>query len=250
MSAAEECLANDPTSELWGEHRSRYRFAIQGSGVSGLAGLRVLDVACGAGFGLEMLVQAGARAIGVDYDAASLSEVRRAQAPSRLVRGDAMCLPLKDASVDLVVSFETIEHVPDAGALVAEIRRVLKPGGRLVLSTPNRAFGPPARHTSNPFHIREFTADELCDLLQESFGDVQLYGQRPSATYRYVPFLMLEPHYAPSAVAWKLQARLPFALRNRVAHALSGRPFYPDEQDYQFVSGACDGAHALVAVAR
>jgi SAM-dependent methyltransferase len=250
MSAAEERLPNDPTSELWGEHRSRYRFAIQGSGVSGLAGLRVLDVACGAGFGLEMLVQAGAHAIGVDYDGSSLSEVLRAQPGARLIRGDATCLPLTDACVDLVVSFETIEHVPDAGALVAEIRRVLKPGGRLVLSTPNRGFGPPAHHTGNPFHIREFTADELCDLLQQSFNDVQLYGQRPSEAYRYVPFLMSQPHYAPSELAWKLQARLPYALKNRLAQVLSARPFYPGEQDYQFVPGACDGAHALVAVAR
>ena len=77
MSAAEERLANDPSSELWGEHRSRYRFAIEGSGVRGSGsgvsrvnsmpspGLVVLDVACGAGFGLDMLRQAGASPIGV-----------------------------------------------------------------------------------------------------------------------------------------------------------------------------------------
>jgi SAM-dependent methyltransferase len=335
MSAAEERLANDPSSELWGEHRSRYRFAIEGSGArgqgpgargqgsvarcqysvvkvpepvahaqrgaatsappaarlragatgpevspapaaarlpagaaggagevgtlkaeprrgggdGGVAGLVVLDVASGAGFGLEMLGQAGARAIGVDYDGGALLDVRRRRQHERLVRGDATCLPLKDASADLVVSFETIEHVPDAEALVLEIRRVLKPGGRLVLSTPNRDFGPPERHTGNPFHVREFTADELRDLLRASFEQVQLFGQRPSAAYRYVPFLMLERQNAPSALAWKLLVRLPFELRNRLALALSGRPFYPGEDDYRFVPEACDGAHALVAVA-
>jgi SAM-dependent methyltransferase len=281
VNAAEERLANDPESELWGEHRSRYRFAIQGSGVrdqgSGAAdgqfpsgrraaglvadglfadgqraldGLIVLDVACGAGFGLQMLRQAGACPIGVDYDASALSEVRDRQAGARLLRGDATRLPLQDASIDLVVSFETLEHVPDAAALVAEIRRVLKPGGRLVLSTPNRRFGPPERHTGNPFHVREFTADELRDLLRESFEQVQLYGQRPTAAYRYVPFLMLEPHSEPSALAWKLLVRLPFGVKNRLALALSGRPVYPGEEDYRFVADACEGAHALVAVAR
>ncbi|MGI9147251.1 MAG: class I SAM-dependent methyltransferase, partial [Chloroflexota bacterium] len=200
MIGAEERLANDPASELWGEHRSRYRFALQLPGSTqrhAPAGLIVLDVACGAGFGLQMLGRAGARAIGVDYDAGALSEVRHAQPESRLLRGDAMHLPLVDASIDLVVSFETIEHVADAEGLVGEIRRVLKPCGRLVLSTPNRAFGPPERHIGNPFHIREFTAEELRELLRASFEHVQLFGQRPSAAYRYVPFLMLEPHREP-----------------------------------------------------
>ena len=65
MSNAEERLANDPTSVLWGEHRSRYRFAAR----LATEGQHVLDVACGAGFGLEMLKEAGACPLGVDYDA-------------------------------------------------------------------------------------------------------------------------------------------------------------------------------------
>jgi len=262
VSAAEERLANDPSSALWGEHRSRYRFAAGASGprtgssgglvVDGrdaLAGLTVLDVACGAGFGLSMLCHAGAAAVGVDYDAGAVFDVRRHQRTARLLRADAACLPLQDASVDMVVSFETIEHVPDATGLVLELRRVLKPGGRLVLSTPNRAFGPPARHVNNPFHIREFTADELRVVLRAAFDQVQLYGQRPSAAYRYVPFLMLAPHFEPAALAWKLLVRLPFGLKNRLALAFSGRPFYPGEDDYRFDLDRTEGAHALVAVA-
>jgi SAM-dependent methyltransferase len=247
VSNAEERLANDPTSELWGEHRSRYRFAA--SFLAGRPGQVVLDVASGAGFGLDMLHQAGARAIGVDYDASALSDVRQTQSVARLVRGDAMCLPLGSGSIDLVVSFETIEHVRDAAELVGEVRRVLKPGGRLVLSTPNRDFGPRSLHTNNPFHIREFTADELRDLLCERFADVRVYGQRPSATYRYVPFLMIERHLEPSALAWKLLVRLPFSLKNRIAHLLTGRPVYPAEDDYLFDPYSVEGAHALLAVA-
>jgi SAM-dependent methyltransferase len=247
VSAAEERLANDQSSELWGEHRSRYRFAARDAG--GVRNLAVLDVACGAGFGLDMLDSAGARAVGVDYDADSLLNVRRTQPAARLAGGDATCLPLKNASIDVVVSFETIEHVADARALVEEVRRVLKPGGRLVLSTPNRAFGPPERHQANPFHVREFTADELRDLLQASFDEVRLFGQRPSAAYRYVPFLLLEPRYEPRALAWKLLVRLPFGLKNRLALALSGRPVYPGENDYAFSPEDYADAHALVAVA-
>ena len=243
MSAAER-LANDPTSELWGEHRSRYRFAAQFA-----AGQRILDVASGAGFGLQMLRQANGCPIGIDYDATALREARRLEPEARLVHADATCLPLSSASLDLVVSFETIEHVPDARALVFEIGRVLKPGGRLVLSTPNRAFGPPERHTANRFHIQEFAADELHNLLGEAFTDVEMYGQRPSDSYRYVPFLMVEPHREPAAVAWKLLVRLPFAAKNRVALALGGRPFYPGEDDYCFERNEWANSHALIAVA-
>lgn len=246
MSGVEERLANDPTSELWGEHRSRYRFAAR----LARPGQRILDAASGSGFGLEQLAQAGGCPVGVDYAADALAEVRTRRPLARLVRADATCLPFQSAAFDLVVSFETIEHVADACALVRAIRHVLKPGGQLVLSTPNRGFRPPERHASNPFHVREFAADELRDLLAESFQEVRLYGQWPRPEYRYVPFLMVEPDLAPAALAWKLMVRLPFSLKDRLARALTGRPFYPGEDDYRFDPDRVDGAHALVAVAR
>ena len=246
MSGAEERLANDPTSELWGEHRSRYRFAARLAG----PGQRVLDVASGAGLGLALLERSGAWPVGVDYSAHALADVRERQPSTPLVRADATRLPFADESFDLVVSFETIEHVADACALVHAIRRVLRPGGRLVLSTPNRAFGPPERHASNPFHVREFAPDELRDLLARAFGEVRLYGQRPHPAYRYVPFLMVEPDLSPGALAWKLLARLPFGVKDGLARAVSGRPFYPGDDDYCFDADRVDGAHALLAVAR
>ena len=246
MSGAEERLANDPTSELWGEHRSRYRFAAR----LARPGQRILDVASGSGFGLEQLEQAGGRPVGVDYAADALSEVRTSQPLARLVRADASQLPFQSAAFDLVVSFETIEHVADACGLVRAIRGVLKPGGQLVLSTPNRGFGPPERHATNPFHVREFTADELRALLARSFQEVRLYGQRPHAEYRYVPFLMVDRDVSPAALVWKLIVRLPFSVKDRLARALTGRPFYPGEDDYCFDPERVEGAHALVAVAR
>jgi ubiquinone/menaquinone biosynthesis C-methylase UbiE len=242
LSAAEERLADDPRSELWGEHRARYRFAVQRI----RAGERVLDVACGAGFGLTILRSAGARPFGVDYDAPTLKSI---QEQHWLVQADAICLPLPDGSVDTVVSFETLEHVGDAAALVRELRRVLKPGGQLFLSTPNRAFGPPELHTNNPFHVREFTAYELHQLLATHFETVQLLGQRPSSKYRYVPYLMYQRTLAPDALLWKALVRLPFPVKNRLALAFSGRTFYPSETDYCFDPDATDGAHALLAVA-
>jgi SAM-dependent methyltransferase len=246
MTAAEH-LHNDPRSELWGEHRSRYRFAAR----LVRPGMRVLDVACGAGFGLEMLVAAGACPLGVDLQAAALAEARQAAPRARLVRADATRLPLPNHAIDLAVSFETIEHVPDAAALVRELRRVVRPEGRLVLSTPNRAFRAQT-NGMNPFHVREFTGAELRELLLTCFGHVELYGQRASAAYRYVPFLLVERSWQPSELAWKLLNRLPFALKDALARGLTHRPFYPGEDDYAFVPGlaAWQTAHALLAVAR
>jgi SAM-dependent methyltransferase len=237
VSVAEERLGNDPTSELWGEHRSRYRFAARWA-----SGKRVLDVACGAGFGLEMLRATGGCAIGVDLDFGPLR-------PGQQLQADATKLPLPDASIDVIASFETIEHVPDARALVHELRRVLRPGGILVLSTPNRAFGPPELHMNNPFHVQEFTAPELRALLCEAFADVVLYGQRPAAGYRFVPYLMIDPDRSPRAMAWKALNRLPFHVKNGMSQLLTGRSFYPSEADYRFDPERTDGAHALVAVA-
>jgi SAM-dependent methyltransferase len=137
--------------------------------------------------------------------------------------------------------------VPDARAMVHELRRVLRPGGRLVLSTPNRTFGPPS---NNPFHIQEFTAPELAALLGESFSHVTIHGQRLASGYRFVPFLMVNRDLHPRALAWKLLNRLPFALKDRVARLVSGRPFYPGEADYCFEPDHTDGAHALLAVAQ
>jgi SAM-dependent methyltransferase len=244
VSAAEH-LTDDPTSALWGEHRSRYRFAMPYA-----AGKRVLDVASGAGFGLAMLRQAGAAwVVGMDRDPSAVREARQLSAGTRLVQADAAGLPLPDASIDLIASFETLEHVPNARAMVHELKRVLRPDGVLVLSTPNRDFGPPELHTGNPFHVQEFTASELRDLLGEAFERVTIYGQLPDRAYRFVPFLMVEQDWTPPAIAWKLLNRLPFGVKERLARSLGGRSWYPSEHDYRFDENNWAGAHALLAVA-
>src|SRR5258708_3111164 len=132
----------------------------------------------------------------------------------------------------------------------ADLRRGSKAGGQRVLTAANRDIGPPERHTGNEFHIREFTADEVRDLLGSNFEEVRLFGQRPSAAYGFVPFLMLQPDYSAAALVWKALVRLPFGVKQRVALALSARSFYPSEADYCFEAETTDNAHALVAVAR
>ncbi len=241
--AAEEHLTRDPSSELWGEHRA---------GTASPVPTRLAD----ARWTSPVARASGSRCSSTPVPARSgstsvpppLAEARRARPGARLVRADALRLPLPDASVEAVVSMETIEHVPDAARLISEFRRILVPDGTLVVSTPNRAFGPERLHTGNPFHVREFTAAELAAMLRASFAEVCVYGQRVSGDYRFVPFLMVEPDYSPSALAWKLMHRLPTSVRESVAQRLSGRSFYPTELDYRFEPGQVDGCHDLVAV--
>ncbi len=88
----------------------------------------------------------------VDYDTAAVEHTRRRYPPGLVVhQGNLIDLPLADASVDLVVNFQVIEHLWDQAAFIAECRRVLRPGGELLISTPNRiTFSPRSRHTAQP----------------------------------------------------------------------------------------------------
>jgi len=153
---------------------TKYDFASQFMG-----GGSVLDVACGSGVGAVYLFSKGVRTVhGGDI---STDCVRRAV---RLARGacsfsvlDACSLPFRDGTFDLVVSIETIEHLSDQEQFLAECHRVLKLGGRLVCSTPNREiFSPSGDKSWFPGHIRELTTSEFRHILEDYFHEVTMYG--------------------------------------------------------------------------
>jgi SAM-dependent methyltransferase len=163
-------------SGLMAEHVERYRFAC-----GHLNGDAVLDIACGSGFGTRMLAEHAVAVTGADLSAEAVAACR--QRPEKVKAfevADATALHFVDESFDSVVSFETLEHVPDTAAatVLAEFARVLRPGGRLILSTPDRRAlslgGPPA----NPYHTREFTLPELLELLARDFDLEFVCGQK------------------------------------------------------------------------
>jgi SAM-dependent methyltransferase len=139
------------------EHRARYHF-----GAQVVAGQEVLDASCGVGYGIEILSRAGASAVtGVDISAEAIAAAkdRFGEFATALEEADLRDLPFKDNSFDVVVSFETIEHVEEPREALAELDRVLRPGGILVISSPN----PDGYIGGNEHHVHEFRPAELLE---------------------------------------------------------------------------------------
>lgn len=138
----------------------------------------VLEAGCGEGYGADLIARVARRVIAVDYDEAAVAHVRARYPRVEVMQANLAELPLPDASVDVVVNFQVIEHLWDQGQFVRECARVLRPSGLLMVSTPNRITFSPGRDTPiNPFHTRELNADELTELLVDAgFGDVAMYG--------------------------------------------------------------------------
>lgn len=126
----------------------------------------VLEAGCGEGYGANLIADVARRVIGLDYDETTVAHVRARYPRVEMRHGNLAELPLPDGAVDVVVNFQVIEHLWDQGQFVRECLRVLRPGGCLLMSTPNRITFSPGRDTPiNPFHTRELNAAELTDLL-------------------------------------------------------------------------------------
>ncbi|HEX3098682.1 MAG TPA: class I SAM-dependent methyltransferase [Usitatibacter sp.] len=164
--------------EIWVEHWHRYHFAARWT-----AGKRVVDVACGEGYGSALLARGAASVTGIDVSEAAIAHARRtyADVPNlQLVRASCDALPLADASVDVAVSFETLEHIAEQAAFLDELARVLAPGGVLVLSCPNKREYSDERSHVNEFHVKELYREELAALVSARFPESDWYGQRPT----------------------------------------------------------------------
>jgi SAM-dependent methyltransferase len=142
------------------------------------AGREVLEAGCGEGYGADLIAGVARRVVAVDYDDAAVAHVRSRYARVEVMQANLAELPLPDASLDVVVNFQVIEHLWDQAQFVAECARVLRPSGILMVSTPNRITFSPGRDTPlNPFHTRELNADELTELLVDrGFTEVSISG--------------------------------------------------------------------------
>jgi SAM-dependent methyltransferase len=160
-----------PGTETEAAHRARYRWARPLA-----AGRDVLDAGCGAGYGTALLHGGGARStLGVDVSPHAIETARAtAAAGARFEVGDIERLDVPDDSFDLITCFEVIEYVEHPELALDELRRVLRPGGVLLFSSPNRGVYPPG----NRWHVNEFTSAELEEGLRRRFAEVAMYRQQ------------------------------------------------------------------------
>ena len=135
----------------------------------------VLDLASGAGHGSYHLINEGAKkVVGVDYSLLSIEYSKKQYESDNLtfLQANAVSLPFKNEYFDVIVSFETIEHIEEYKKFLSECKRCLKKGGLLIISTPNRQLSPIIR-PKEWNHYHEFIPEEFFSLLREYFDDVE-----------------------------------------------------------------------------
>ena len=142
----------------------------------------VLDIASGEGYGSHIMSKKASFVYGVDIDNATVQDAKLKYKKDNLefITGDTSQIPLGDNSIDVVVSFETIEHHDEHEEMMNEIKRVLKPNGILIVSTPDKLYYSDQRNFNNQFHIKELYKQEFTDLLAKNFTKIQLLTQQYS----------------------------------------------------------------------
>ena len=142
-------------------------------------GKMVLDIACGEGYGSAMMAQSALSVIGMDISKQAIAHAQSRYLADNLTFkvGDCTAIDLPDACVDLVVSFETIEHHDQHSEMLSELRRVLKPGGVLLMSSPDRFFYSEKPGTHNEHHVKELYEHEFKTLIERHFRQVHYYAQ-------------------------------------------------------------------------
>jgi ubiquinone/menaquinone biosynthesis C-methylase UbiE len=139
----------------------------------------VLDVACGEGYGASLLGQKARKVNAIDIDAQTVqvAKDKYQQDNIQFLQGDILSLSLTDSIFDVVVCFETLEHVMDHDRMIRELKRVLKPGGLILISTPDKKNYSEKNGYQNPFHVKELYEHEFKDLIGRNFQNTAYLKQ-------------------------------------------------------------------------
>jgi SAM-dependent methyltransferase len=169
----ERTLPDVPAENYWyRRHEAVYEWVAER-----VMGRRVVDLACGEGYGSKVLSRTARSVVGVDANPEAF-EHARSKYTSRTTRFERDLIDTWQGDVDCVVFLQTIEHVADADATLAHVRDLIGPAGIAFISTPNLLTIAPegAKKSDNPWHVREYRADEFRELCERTFDSVDLYG--------------------------------------------------------------------------
>lgn len=200
----ERLIPGEVDVDLLNEHMARYTFA------SRLArGKRVLDAGCGAGYGSAELAHSAASVVGMDVapEAVGFARANYRLPNLRFELGSCISLPHPNASFDLVVAFEVIEHLEKWREFLLEVRRVMAPGAQFIVSTPNKLYYTESRgeQGANPFHVHEFEFEEFRRELKSVFPHVSLFLEN------HVEGVTFQPHETGNTVEVRVDAGEPAA---------------------------------------
>jgi len=173
------------TSDTYFEHLHRYALARKFT-----LEKKVLDLACGEGYGVNILAQNAKFVTGIDYDEKTINHAKKTykQKNIEFLKGSMTNVPIKNSKkFDVIVCFEAIEHVDEQEKVLQEVKRLLKDDGIFVASTPNKIVYSNEQIEPNPFHKKELTIDEFQNLLKPYFTNVKVYGQKALNTSNIWP---------------------------------------------------------------
>lgn len=189
----ERTRPDSPDVVSFQHHLARYQFA------SGLltGSERILDAGCGTGYGPDLLSRKCAGVVGVDYSFPAIQYAREHFQRGNLhfAQMDCCRLALDAAQFDAVISFEIFEHLEDPAKYLAECLRVLRPGGLMILSTPNRAAWEIHMRSIGQvyeFHVNMVNLPELRAWLEPRFASVEMWGQRRKGNWLYTAVRALD----------------------------------------------------------
>lgn len=259
----ERTLPGVPGEEYWfARHEAAYRW-IAATYADRLRGAVVVEAGSGEGYGAELLRAAGARVVvALEYDGAAVAHAGSAYPDVVTTRANLAAMPLAPGSVDVLVTLQVVEHLWDLRGFLRDCASVLRPGGLLVVTTPNRpVFSPGLPRGAkplNPFHVEELDAEQLREKLAAAgFAEVRLLGVRHGdriaeweRIHGSLVAAQLAPVHGPGPhVTGGVVASGPGKQPEDQLHASELGTFVASVTAADFRVGGADGAEDLVGVA-
>lgn len=231
MSSERQLL--EEKSPWWAEHIHRYHSVLER-----MTGTEVvLDIACGTGFGSNMLAEKASRVIGGDIDSSVIALNKKEWLRNNLdfQKLDATQLPFEDDTFDVLVSFETIEHSKEYDAMLNEFKRVTKPGGLLFISTPNIYVNSPSGIVTNPYHTQEFTPEAFNNLIfEKKFNGYDFLGQLYARYLNNNSINYILANLLESLFYMRGFRKIPIAIQDFFINLFIHKNQYPMVSDYEW----------------